>query len=246
MNPPFSILYEDPHCLVVSKPNGVLTQFADNRPGEISLEDQIRLYLQESTHDEQSYLGTIHRLDKPVSGVIVWAKTPRAARRLAKDFEGRRVAKVYWAIVEGSPSEPSGEWIDWLGPDPAVPSRMIVGGERPDAKRAVTRFEIGERSPSTGEDETTSERRHTRLILRPETGRSHQLRVQTSARGTPIVGDIHYGSTADNLMGIALHARSLSFRHPQTYELMTFQAEVPAWWRERRFPVHSIDSQINE
>lgn len=242
MNPPFSILYEDPHCVVVSKPNGVLTQFADNRPGEISLEDQIRLYLHESTKDEQAYLGTVHRLDKPVSGVIVWAKTPRAARRLAKDFEGRRVVKTYWAIVEGSPSEPSGEWIDWLGPDPAVPSRMIVGDERPGAKRAVTRFEIGERSRSEDERASNPSPAYTLLFLHPETGRSHQLRAQTSARGIPIVGDIHYGSTADNLMGIALHARSLTIRHPQTYEWMTFQADVPAWWRESGYPVRSIDS----
>jgi RluA family pseudouridine synthase len=210
------VLYEDPHLLVVNKPPDLATQGAGD-----TLETRVRTYLQ-SRADQTVYLGTVHRLDRPVSGVIAWAKTIKAARRLAQQFASRSVRKENWALVESAPIEPRGVWRDWLRDDPTNPGGSRLGVERDaHAKQAITSYERHLLSSGTGW-----------MVLRPETGRTHQLRVQCSARGMPILGDARYGSTRPFGEGIALHARRLDVRHPIVERRLDLVAELPPSWDE--------------
>jgi 23S rRNA pseudouridine1911/1915/1917 synthase len=231
MTEPLLVLFEDAHCLAVRKPAGVLTQ-ARNQAGEPTLEDAVRRHLCPN-EPGSAYVATVHRLDRPVSGVVVWAKTPKAARRLAAQFAGRQVRKEYWAIVEGRPPIDEGVWEDWLCVDSAtgLGRVQVCSAQAPRARRALTRFRRGEavRLP-TG---------CSWLIFQPETGRTHQLRVQAAARGLPIVGDALYGSGASGSFtataGIALHARALTIHHPALQVPTTFTAPLPESW-----PAHGM------
>lgn len=216
---PLAILRDDPHLIAVVKPAGVLTQgFAG---GEPTLEDLVRRHLRPD--DPASIdLGTVHRLDRPVSGVVVWAKTPRAARRLAAQFAGREVAKEYWGVVEGEGSLDE-IWDDWLGPVDASGVARVVAEGSPGARRAITRVQLlaGIAPPGLS-----------LVKLEPETGRTHQLRAQASSRGRPIVGDSVYGSPRAFPSGIALHARAIRFKHPASRQDVRFVADVPRAWSE--------------
>jgi 23S rRNA pseudouridine1911/1915/1917 synthase len=220
---PPAVLWEDEHGLAVAKPAGILTQRTRMGSVEMTLEELVRSYLRPG--DPASvYLGTVHRLDRPVSGVILWAKTPRAARRWAEQFARREVRKVYWAIVEGNPSDlgESGRWDDALVPPDASGRSRVVPPSTPGASLASTTYEVGR---GRGLPEGLAW-----LTLRPETGRTHQLRAQTAARGNPIVGDATYGASRSFPVGIALHARSLTFEHPIRHLPMTVEAPLPDSW----------------
>ena len=216
------ILHEDPHLLVVNKPAGLLTQ--GRVGGEPSLETRVRAYL--APDDPASvYLGTVHRLDRPVSGVVLWAKTAKAARRLADQFSKREARKEYRAIVAGRPTADRGGWEDWLCEEDTGLGRVQVClAGTPRARRAFTRFEL-----DPGPDRTLPEGT-SGLRLFPETGRTHQLRVQAASRGMPILGDSLYGSDRAFPEGIALHARSLEIAHPISDLRMTFRAPLPEAW----------------
>ncbi|GAC1475953.1 MAG: pseudouridine synthase [Isosphaeraceae bacterium] len=225
-----SILLEDAHLLAVAKPAGLLTQ---GRPtGEPTLEQAVRLHLAPD-NPSSVYLGTVHRLDRPVSGVVLWAKTSKAAHRLATQFSMRQVVKEYWAIVETCPAsvlaawdkEPRGVWDDWLAnaTDEAGVVRVLPP-RASGARRAVTRYQF-----------ENLQRLHDGmrwLRLWPETGRTHQLRVQAASRGLPVLGDTTYGSERPFPKGIALHARALTLRHPILHGAFTIVAPLPATWRE--------------
>jgi len=222
MTAPPAVLWEDPHGLAVAKPAGMLTQGpAGSGP---TVEAWVRDHLRPG--DPASvYLGTVHRLDRPVSGVILWAKTPRAARRWAEQFARREARKEYWAIVEGDaaglPGEP-GSWDDWIGRPDAAGRAPIAREEAPGLVRATTRFEVGRGRPVP--------EGFAWLRLRPETGRTHQLRAQAASRGVPIVGDATYGAVTPFGEGIALHARSLSVVHPSSLARIEFEAPLPPTW----------------
>lgn len=223
MDERLEVLYEDAHCLVVAKPAGLLTQPAGHW-GFPSLEDAVRRHLSPAG-PESVYLGTVHRLDRPVSGVIVWAKTPKAARRLARQFETRRARKHYWALVEGDAGarlSRAGIWEDWLVPPDRSGVVRVTAPDAPGARRALTRYEIG---AACSLPEGTSW-----LRLWPESGRTHQLRAQAAARGLPVVGDAAYGAVQPFERGIALHARALRIDHPALNTAMTWIAPVPAPW----------------
>jgi 23S rRNA pseudouridine1911/1915/1917 synthase len=226
---PLMILFEDAHLVVVAKPAGLLTQ---GRPGgEPTLEAAVRGHLAPEAPGA-CYLGTVHRLDRPVSGVTLWAKTPKAARRLAEQFAGREARKQYWAVVAGTPAAGAGTWDDWLGAEDAGQAAVrVVRPADPRARRAITRYEV---APARLLPPGAAW-----LRLWPETGRTHQLRVQAAARGLPILGDVVYGSTAPFPRGIALHARRLTIRHPLRLHPMTFEAPVPASWTEAGIQVGS-------
>ncbi len=218
---PLSVLWEDAHGLAVAKPAGLLTQGPAD--GEVTLEAMVRRHLRPDA-PASAYLGTVHRLDRPVSGVVLWARTPKAARRWADQFAAREARKEYWAIVEGdfgSIGSP-GIWEDWLlAPDALGRARVADPGST-GAVRAVTRYEVGiGRSAPVG---------FVWLKLRPETGRTHQLRAQSAARGLPIVGDGTYGATRSFPVGIALHARSLAVEHPIRRAPMVVEAPLPDSW----------------
>jgi 23S rRNA pseudouridine1911/1915/1917 synthase len=225
MNPPLVILYEDNHCLAVAKPAPLLTQGvpANTAAGPIpTLEAQVKAYLKERYHKPGNvYLGIPHRLDRPVSGVVLFARNTKAARRLAEQFQQRQVRKIYWAMVEGEVEPPEGNWEDWLRKLPEESRAERAEPGTPGARRAGLSYRrLG------------SLLGRTLLEIEPQTGRMHQIRVQTAVRGWPVCGDVLYGaqtpfgpmpaSPRDRV--IALHARSLTFLHPVRYEPITVVA----------------------
>lgn len=221
------ILFEDEHCLAVSKPAGQFPLGTWAPAGETTLEADVRAYL--SPGDPASaYVGVVHRLDRPTSGVVLWAKHPKAARRLSSQFEKRLVAKEYWAIAEPDPEARSRlvepVWIDWLTRAHDQGVARVAPARSPGAREAVTRARVGV-ALALPEGLVW-------LLLEPETGRTHQLRVQAAARRLPIVGDVAYGSARPFLPpgAIALHARALRARHPIEGTPLWLQAEVPTAW----------------
>jgi 23S rRNA pseudouridine1911/1915/1917 synthase len=218
-----NILYEDNHCLALDKPAGLLTQ--GDATGERSLLDWAREYLKAQYNKPGNvYIGLVHRLDQPVSGVVLLARTSKAAARLSEQFRSGQVEKVYWAVVEGRASAEAGEWVDHLVKDPVHNKSRVAQPDEPQAREARLAYTVLER----GKDKTL-------LELRPRTGRSHQIRVQLAARGLPICGDQKYGAgsrllAADGRPRLALHARGLRFMHPTRREPIWVQAALPADW----------------
>jgi 23S rRNA pseudouridine1911/1915/1917 synthase len=221
----FGLLYEEGPCLVVNKPPGVLTQAP---PGIDSLEVRIKAFLRQ--RDERSgnfYLGVPHRLDRPASGAMVFARHSRATRRLSEQFERREVRKVYWACVSGRVEPAEGTWEDHLRKIPEQARAEVVPPDHPEARVAVLHYRTLAFFPWG-----------TWLEIELETGRTHQIRIQAVSRGYPVLGDAHYGSSVafglayedERLQAIALHARSLTFRHPMTREIVTATAPLPDAW----------------
>lgn len=212
------IIYEDNHLLVVVKPPGLVTQGAD--AGEPSLITEAKAYLKRKYQKPGNvYLGVVSRLDAPVSGVVVLARTSKAADRLTKLFRERDVSKSYWAIVAGTPPR-EGELRDWLIKDERVQRVVVTKPQTPGAKEAVLHYRtLGTVSGGTW------------LEVQLVTGRKHQIRVQLASRGWPILGDHKYGSRAEFASGIALHAREVEIEHPTTKERLTFTADLPSGWK---------------
>jgi 23S rRNA pseudouridine1911/1915/1917 synthase len=224
-----SILFEDNHCLAVAKPAALLTQGPPNLP---TLEGQVKAYLKEKYHKAgHVYLGVPHRLDRPVSGVVLFARNTKAARRLAEQFQGRQVGKLYWALVERSASgdvpPAEGVWEDWLLKVQDEARSEVARPDVPGARQARLRYR---RLRETGEEAL--------LEIEPQTGRMHQIRVQAAARGWPVRGDVLYGARLPfgppaglpRDRAIALHARRLTFLHPIRYEPVTLTAPLPPSW----------------
>lgn len=217
------VLYEDNHCLAVDKPAGLPSQ--GDETGDPSLVDLAARYLKQKYGKPGNvYVGLVHRLDRPTSGVVLLARTSKAAGRLSAQFREGAVEKVYWAIVEGVPIKDQGTWTDRLEKDRSTNQSRTVEGAADAGKEARVDFRVLERWPDAAWIE-----------LRPETGRSHQLRVQLASRGLPILGDLKYGArrrigAADGGHRIALHARSLRFTHPTLGEEIVVEAPVPADW----------------
>lgn len=221
------ILFEDNHCLAVNKPAPLLTQGVP--PGIPTLEAMVKDYLKERYHKAGNvYLGIPHRLDRPVSGVVLFARNTKAARRVAEQFQQHQVTKVYWAAVEGDVQPEEGEWHDWLLKHAEEARSECVSPETPGARQASLQY----RRLAVHEGRTL-------LEIKPRTGRMHQIRVQAAARGWPVLGDVIYGSKATfgppvelpRERVIALHARSLTFLHPIKYEPITVTAALPETWR---------------
>jgi len=221
----FEILYEDGPLLAVAKPGGVLTQAA---PGVDSMEVRIKRFLKRRDRRQgKIYLGVVHRLDRPVSGVMLFGLNTRTTRKLARQFEQRLVEKIYFAMVEGDVEGEHGTWQDFLRKIPGEPKSEVVAATADDAKEAILKYRVHRR-----------ERGHTLLRIKLETGRTHQIRVQAAARGHAVLGDELYGSSvafgphSDNPRQrlIALHARSLVFRHPTAGKNVHLTAAFPDAW----------------
>lgn len=213
-NPPFEILFEDNHLLVVNKPAGMLTQ-PDNT-GQDSLEVLAKAWIKERDKKPGNvFLGTVHRLDKPVSGVVLFARTSKALSRLNEAMRNKQSHKTYLATVEGILTPPQGTLEHYLTHDSHQAS--ISHQNNPEAKLARLHYKV-----VSQQDELTL----LEIIL--ETGRYHQIRAQLSAIGHPIVGDGKYGSRKRFREGaIALHHYRLQVPHPITGLLQTFEAPVP-------------------
>ncbi|HUE71814.1 MAG TPA: RluA family pseudouridine synthase [Pirellulaceae bacterium] len=262
MSPSFSILHEDSACLVVSKPAGLLTQAP---LGIDSLEVQVKRYLAEHGGQQGDvYLGVPHRIDRPVSGVLVLAKDRKAARRISQQFERRQVEKTYWALVEGNVQPDEGTWTDHLKKVYGKPRSQVVEASDPLGQIAILHYKVLESTsaikPEAQAKETAdlpmdrfpsltlqacgplAERADyvSLLEIRLETGRTHQIRIQCASRGHILLGDELYGSQRpfgppsddERMRFIALHARSLKFRHPVTKETVTALAPLPEYWKE--------------
>jgi len=219
--PPLDVLFEDNHCLAVAKPAGSLSTHFQGR--EETLDRAAKAYLKEKYQKPgQVFLGIVHRLDKPVSGVLLFARTSKAAARLAEQFRQGSVEKVYWAVVEGEIGREAGSLEDWLKKDRDAGRVEVLEPRTPGSRQALLHYQ--RRAVHGG---------LTLLEIRPQTGRTHQLRVQLAHHGHPIYGDAKYGSIRTFDRVIALHARSLTFLHPVRYEPITLTAEVPRNWRGR-------------
>jgi 23S rRNA pseudouridine1911/1915/1917 synthase len=215
------VLFEDNHLLAINKPAGVLVQ--GDETGDTPLVEEAKAYIKRKYQKPGDvFLGVVHRLDRPVSGVVVFARTSKALSRMNELFRDRRTEKVYWAVVEKAPTPPSGTLVHWLLKDEKKNKTTVYRQETSGALRSELSY--AHLASSGG--------LHL-LEVRPLTGRSHQIRAQLSTLGCPILGDLKYGSgspTGDGSIG--LHARRLSFLHPVKKELITIRAEAPdqLWW----------------
>ncbi|MBI5757175.1 MAG: RNA pseudouridine synthase [Planctomycetales bacterium] len=228
-SPPLEILCEDGPVIVINKPAGLLTQGVPH--GIPTLEAQVKAYLKEK-HSKSGnvYLGIPHRLDRPVSGVVLFARNSKAAARLAEQFRERQVKKIYWSVLERPPEPANGTLNDFLLKHAEQAHVEVVSPVTAGAKSATLHY----RTLQTGDNGTLVE-------IELETGRMHQIRVQFGSRGWPVLGDTEYGATrlfdstespADPRDArIALHARSLTFLHPIRYDSVTVTAPLPAAWR---------------
>jgi 23S rRNA pseudouridine1911/1915/1917 synthase len=214
------ILHEDNHLLVLNKPSGLATMGAhDGRPTLLALAKQ---YVKERYGKSGNvYLGVMSRLDAPVSGVVLLARTSKAAARLTAQFRDHTVEKQYWAIVEGTPCPAEGQCVDWLSHEDRRRRMKTVAPHAPGAKEARLYFRCLECHGG-----------YSLVEVFPETGRKHQIRLQLAQRGHPILGDRKYGSLRRFPAGIALHARRLVIVHPVRRERQEFVAPLPASWRE--------------
>jgi 23S rRNA pseudouridine1911/1915/1917 synthase len=217
------VLYEDNHLLVVNKPAALPTMgVSPDRPSLLTLAKD---YIKHRYHKPGNvYLGILSRLDAPVTGVVLLARTSKAARRLTEQFRTRTVEKVYWALVEGSIRPAQGVCEDWLAQDERHRRMHIVGPTVAGAQQARLSY----RRLAALEGTSLLE-----VIL--ETGRKHQIRLQLAERGWPVLGDCKYGSRRPWPSGIALHARRLVVAHPIGGDSLTFEAPPPDAWK--RFPL---------
>lgn len=225
--PELKILFEDNHIIAVNKPSGVLAQ-ADNT-GDKPLVEIVRDYVKVKFEKPGLvFLGLVHRLDRPVSGVILFARTSKALDRLNAMFKNREIHKTYWAVVRQKPEIESGNLVHWLVKNPEknttkAYSKEVVGGLRSELNYQL----IGEVDG------------YYLIEVNPITGRPHQIRVQLSTLGCPIVGDNKYGyQRANKDKSICLHARKINFIHPVKKEPVEIIADLPDdgfWPKFQRF-----------
>ena len=216
------ILYEDNHLLIVNKPAGMLVQ--GDHTGDMPLVDHGKQYIKQKYRKPgEVFLGVVHRLDRPVSGVVVLARTSKALARMNALFKEKKVEKTYRALVGNNPPQEAGTLAHWLTKDPKKNRATAHRREVPDSKRAELSYRLLAQ--------------HTDLFLLevlPKTGRPHQIRVQLTALGCPIRGDLKYGfPTANADASISLHAYALSFVHPVRKTPLRVVAPLPeeVGWR---------------
>lgn len=212
-----TVLYEDNHLIIVNKQAGEIVQ--GDKTGDTPLSDIVKDWLKEKHNKPGNvYLGVVHRLDRPVSGVVLFAKTSKALPRLNKMFaEHDKVSKTYWAIVQNRPQASKGTLTHWLTRQEKNNTARAYDREVPGAKKAVLDYEL-----------IASGDRYHLLEIHLHTGRHHQIRCQLAKMGCPIKGDLKYGAPRSNPDGsISLHARNLTLEHPVSHEKISVTAPVP-------------------
>ena len=209
------VLYEDNHIIVAVKPAGVLSQSdGSNAPDMLTI---LKAYIKEAySKPGDVYLGLVHRLDRPVSGVMVFARTSKAASRLSEQIRSRRVEKIYRCVV-GGVLEGSGRLENYILKDEKSNTVNVSESERPGYKLSYLDYKA-----------VDSKDGMTMVEVRLGTGRSHQIRAQMAHFGFPLIGDRKYGEKDSRCKDIALEAYKLSFEHPVKHELLTFEAPVPS------------------
>ena len=212
----FTVLYEDNHIIAVKKLAGEIVQ--SDKTGDETLAEKVKAYIKRKYKKPGDvFLGIIHRLDRPVGGVIIFARTSKSFSRMNALFREKEVSKEYWAIVEEKPPLEEGELINWLKKNQEKNRSRAYEIEVKESKKAILNYQLVGRSKN-----------YFYLKINPLTGRHHQIRVQLSFMGCSIKGDIKYGAKRTNKDGgIHLFAKSISFVHPIKKELLTISANPP-------------------
>ena len=221
------ILYEDNHLIAINKRAGDIVQVDET--GDVPLDEMVKTYLAKKYNKPNSaFLGVVHRLDRPVSGLILFAKTSKALERMNAIFKNRQVRKTYFAVVRNKPARPEGNLVHWLIKNPQKNVVTAHNKEVPGSQRSELDYKL-----------LAEVNGYYLLQVNPLTGRSHQIRVQLSTLDCPIVGDNKYGYPRGSRKGsICLHARKLEFIHPVQKEPITIFAPLPVdgfWERFEQF-----------
>lgn len=216
VNYPLSILYEDNHLIAVNKTCRDIVQ--GDKTGDMPLSEKLKAWLKVKYNKPGNvFVGVTHRLDRPVSGVILFAKTSKALARLNEMFRLGEVRKTYWAIVKNKPAADEGELVHWLVRNEKQNKSYAYDAERPNSKKAILHYRVIARSEN-----------YYLLEIDLKTGRHHQIRCQLSKMGCPIKGDLKYGFPRSNRDGgISLHARKAELIHPVSKQALTIVAPVP-------------------
>lgn len=221
---PLEVLYEDNHLIAVNKPNGMLVH--SDKTGDRTLADAVKAYIKKK-YDKPGdvFLGTIHRLDRPVSGVVLYARTSKGLERMNAAFRERKVDKRYYAIVKGQPKL-KGKLVDTIKKNTKTNKAYVIKKDGvAGAKSSELSYEVIRKVAD-----------YHILEVNPVTGRPHQIRIQLSNAKLPILGDLKYGGyKPSDPSQICLHCRSLSFSHPTLKEQITIEAEPPTWMEWKRF-----------
>jgi len=217
------VVYEDNHIIIVSKDSGEIVQ--GDKTGDAPLTEAVKAYVKEKyAKPGNVFIGVAHRLDRPVSGLVVFARTSKALARLNDMFHNGEVRKTYWAITANCPQEEEGELTHWLVRNEKQNKSYAYDHEVPRSKKAVLRYRVIAHSD-----------RYHLVEVELLTGRHHQIRCQLAAIGCPIKGDLKYGAKRSNPDGsISLLARSVEFVHPVSKQHISVQAPLPAdrLWQE--------------
>lgn len=210
------VLYEDNHLIIINKQVGDISQ--GDKTGDTPLGDLVKEYIKKKYNKPGNvYLGVVHRLDRPTSGIIVFARTSKALERLNKMLREKQIKKTYWAVVKNAPTNNEDTLINYLKKNPKNNKSTVFIKETEGSKKAVLRYKI-------------IKKLHNYFLLEIdlETGRHHQIRAQLAAIGSPIKGDLKYGFSRSNKNGgIHLHARKIVFIHPVTKEKISIEAPPP-------------------
>lgn len=211
-----TVVYEDNHIIVVNKTASEIVQ--EDKTGDTPLSETVKQYLKEKYQKPGNvFLGVTHRLDRPVSGLVIFAKTSKALTRLNEMFRAGEVKKTYWAVVKNAPKESEGELVHFLVRNEKQNKSYAYDKEVPNSKKAVLDYRLIGRSEN-----------YYLLEVDLKTGRHHQIRCQLAKMGCPIKGDLKYGSPRSNPDGsICLHARRVRFVHPVSKELIELKAPLP-------------------
>ena len=216
------VVYEDNHLIIVNKQNGEIVQ--GDKTGDRPLSDIVKDYIKEKYQKPGAvFLGVVHRLDRPVSGLVVFARTSKALARLNKMFAEGEVHKTYWAIVKNAPRTSEGTLEHWLVRNEKQNKSYAYDHERPNAKKAILKYRTISHSDH-----------YTLLEVNLMTGRHHQIRCQLAAMGCPIKGDLKYGAPRSNPDGsISLMSKRVEFIHPVSKETIVVEAPLPddALWQ---------------
>ena len=222
------VIYEDNHIIIVNKRSSEIVQ--GDKTGDRPLVEEVKEYIKEKYHKPGNvFLGVVHRLDRPVSGLVVFARTGKALARLNEMFRTKEVKKTYWAIVGNCPASPEGELCHWLVRNEKQNKSYAYDAERPGAKQAILDYRLIGRSD-----------RYYLLEVDLKTGRHHQIRCQLAKIGCPIKGDLKYGAPRSNPDGsISLHARRVRFIHPVSKKEICVEAPLPEdrLWHSFRFDI---------
>ncbi len=217
-----TVVYEDNHIIIVNKTASEIVQ--GDKTGDVPLSETVKQYLKEKYHKPGNvFIGVTHRLDRPVSGLVVFAKTSKALSRLNEMFKNSEVKKTYWAIVKQTPAETEGELVNYLVRNEKQNKSYAYDTVKPGSKKAILHYRLIARSDN-----------YSLLEVDLKTGRHHQIRCQLAKMGCPIKGDLKYGFPRSNPDGsICLHARRVRFVHPVSKELIDVVAPVPSdnLWR---------------